>query len=749
MMDPEEHPILRAARHWRDRCLREEGSVLSEERLWTLPHLEQLERHYTHNPRLGKGSFLVKLEEQLSAADPGARKLAAEMLWIMYLQLHSGAMNGSTKRLQCRQVWEWSGDPFPEDAWVVQDEVLDAGVSNPGTAYHTHRWREFRFLIDTILAWKRLSLAERERIMGDGWTWVEWLEGRKYVKGRQLRHILAFLLFPEKFERMTTGRHKEKVVRVFRERFGENPDAVDYKDSVQLDREVLRIRKRLAKEREIDPIKVDFYSPELRGIWLSKPGNDGGSGENGKLSPAEAQAWFKKRFGEVNAWLVGTGPGGRDWNEFESRGLVSIDQDALGDLQEYESQDEIHRTLAEGEGRRDPTQDALDAWRFGEEMAEGDLVLAREGRGRLLGWGLVTGTYEYVPETGEHQHRRSVEWKAKGKWDLPDDAHVKPKPLTALRERLPWLKKAFEFMEGQPQPSGASSSGSDFAMDDALGVLFLERSEFRQILHALGRKRNLILQGPPGVGKTFTARFLAWVLMGAKDPERLEFVQFHQSYAYEDFVQGWRPNEKGGFALRDGIFHRFCRKARERPDVPHVFIIDEINRGNVSRIFGELLMLVEADKRGPNHAIPLTYSPGERFHIPSNLHLVGLMNTADRSLALVDYALRRRFAFVNLEPAFGREKFTAHLVEAGVPDALVARLDNRMRVLNQVIREDDQNLGAGFEIGHSYFVPGSDDEDLDEAWYGRIVETEVAPLLREYWFDRPDLADERIRALLR
>ena len=220
-------------------------------------------------------------------------------------------------------------------------------------------------------------------------------------------------------------------------------------------------------------------------------------------------------------------------------------------------------------------------------------------------------------------------------------------------------------------------------------------------------------------------------------------VQFHQSYAYEDFVQGWRPNEAGGFTLRNGVFFEFCKRAERQPETPYIFIIDEINRGNLSKIFGELLMLIEADKRGPEHEIPLTYgAPGERFSVPENVHLLGLMNTADRSLAMVDYALRRRFAFETLEPAFGSRKFREYLLGKDVDRVLVDRIDRNLSALNQRIRKD-KDLRRGFQVGHSYFVPQSPSEKPDEQWYLGIVDTQIAPLLREYWFDRPEEEVER------
>ena len=175
------------------------------------------------------------------------------------------------------------------------------------------------------------------------------------------------------------------------------------------------------------------------------------------------------------------------------------------------------------------------------------------------------------------------------------------------------------------------------------------------------------------------------------------------------------------------MFFEFCERAAQQPDTPFVFIIDEINRGNLSRIFGELLMLIEADKRGPEHAIPLTYAePGKRFNVPENVRLLGLMNTADRSLAIVDYALRRRFAFETLRPAYGTQKFRDHLLDAEVDRAIVDRIDRNLSALNQDI-SNDKDLGPGFQIGHSYFVP---DESADDQWYRNVVDTQIEPPAR-------------------
>jgi 5-methylcytosine-specific restriction protein B len=291
-----------------------------------------------------------------------------------------------------------------------------------------------------------------------------------------------------------------------------------------------------------------------------------------------------------------------------------------------------------------------------------------------------------------------------------------------------------------------------YSVDDILKEgCFLERSDIDLLLDRLRTKKNLILQGPPGTGKTWLAKRLAFALMGQKDDSKVRAVQFHPNLSYEDFVRGWRPTGEGKLSLADGVFMEAIKAASKEPSSKFVVVIEEINRGNPAQIFGELLTLLEAGKRTPNEALELCYpdADGKRrpVHIPENLYVVGTMNIADRSLALVDLALRRRFAFVGLEPRLGPVWRDWVVKECAVDPVRVADIERRIAELNDQISADAR-LGKQFRIGHSYVTPAHRLEAGDtKKWFQQIVETEIGPLLDEYWFDAPDEAQKAIARL--
>lgn len=264
-----------------------------------------------------------------------------------------------------------------------------------------------------------------------------------------------------------------------------------------------------------------------------------------------------------------------------------------------------------------------------------------------------------------------------------------------------------------------------YTKDDFLDEVYMSEGRYNSLVAVLRNKKNIILQGAPGVGKTFAAKRLAYSMMGEKDESRIEFVQFHQNYSYEDFMMGYKPVENG-FELKYGIFYRFCQKAANQPDKDYFFIIDEINRGNMSKIFGELLMLIEKDYRGVKATLAYNGLP---FSVPANLYIIGMMNTADRSLAMIDYALRRRFSFFDMEPAFDSDGFIQY--QNSLNNETFNELIEKVKELNKEIASD-KSLGKGFCIGHSYFC-GHD--TCSDEWLRSVVDFDILPMLSEYWFD--------------
>lgn len=433
----------------------------------------------------------------------------------------------------------------------------------------------------------------------------------------------------------------------------------------------------------------------------------------------------------IRYWIYAPGEGSSMWDEFYSNGIMAIGWGQIGDLRKFNSKDEIKLKMKEIFDEKLSYKNSAHAtWQFVNEMKIGDIIFVKKGMHQLIGRGIVTSDYEFDEERfDEYKNIRRVDWTHKGEWPHPGQAVMKT--LTDITPYTDYVKKLDDLFEDESEEDveEVEKSYPVYTKKNFLSEVFMSEGEYEKLIDVLRVKKNIILQGAPGVGKTFAAKRLAFSMMGVKDVERVMMVQFHQSYSYEDFIMGFRPS-MDGFKLTRGAFYNFCKKAEIDGDNDYFFIIDEINRGNLSKIFGEIFMLIENDKR--SKSLQLLYSD-EKFSIPPNIYIIGMMNTADRSLAMLDYALRRRFAFFELKPAFTTDGFIEYKMK--LQNKKFDNLITCVEKLNNVI-SNDESLGDGFCIGHSYFCNLSSDTITNHTLSG-IVEYELIPLLKEYWFDEP------------
>lgn len=432
---------------------------------------------------------------------------------------------------------------------------------------------------------------------------------------------------------------------------------------------------------------------------------------------------------ETNYWIYSPGDNASMWDEFYKFSIMGIGWDDVTDLKGFSSKEEIKEYMKKV---YDPSysykNNAHCLWQFANEIKVGDVIFVKKGMHKIIGKGIVTSDYIYDTSRSTYKHIRKVDWQNKGEWEHPGQAVMKT--LTNISAYPDYVQKLLALFAEDTSEEVSEQKEIKYPLyskDDFLNEVYMDEDTYNTLTELLEAKYNVILQGAPGVGKTFAAKRLAYSIMGQKDTSRVAMVQFHQSYSYEDFIQGYRPS-KDGFELENGTFYKFCKEAEEDNERPYFFIIDEINRGNLSKILGELMMLIEKDKRGEK--IKLLYS-NEWFTVPQNVRIIGMMNTADRSLALMDYALRRRFAFFDFAPAFPSEGFKNYLAEKNSPklESLITAVES----LNNTISADE-SLGDGFRIGHSYFCT---DGEITDEWLKSVVEYEVIPLIKEYWFDEP------------
>ncbi|RIL47745.1 AAA family ATPase [Mammaliicoccus fleurettii] len=444
----------------------------------------------------------------------------------------------------------------------------------------------------------------------------------------------------------------------------------------------------------------------------------------------------------INYWMFSVDSEAKYWDFFYDNSLLSIGLNELGDFSAYIDKKEVKEKLQEvNEVKNNYNNTANAVWQFTKEMKIGDIIYVKKGQSKLIGWGIVSSRHHYNINR-EFSNSRQIDWKKKGEWITP----VKPSnkiltKITPYSESVRKLNMLFE-TEKFDTVLDADIAFPKYNSNQFLNEVFMNEKHYHSLVELIKIKKNVILQGPPGVGKTYAAKRLAYSIIGEKATSRVKMIQFHQSYSYEDFIMGFRPTETG-FKLHKGTFYNFCKQAEEDSENKYFFIIDEINRGNLSKIFGELFMLIENDKRGTE--LELLYAD-EKFSVPKNVYIIGMMNTADRSLAILDYALRRRFAFYNMNTSFttiGFREYQENLQSSKFDELILCVQNLNKEIIN------DETLGEGFVIGHSYF---SNLQEITNSILTNIVEFEIIPLIKEYWFDeetKVDIWSEMLRSSIK
>jgi 5-methylcytosine-specific restriction protein B len=681
--------------------------------VWTADNADELYQQFVQRPMLGGGSFLDKLRQQLSGSTQAAIQLAAELVYLHLLVQRD--LKGATKQRLVRGVLD-----IGQSSVQLADDLhaaLEPGLANGGVAMKTLRWRQLAWLIEFVRAWKALGPDERRRALADPWAFKQAVFAVPVGQAYSQRNALLHLVFPATFEPTLSRDHKEAIVQAFAERVDVPTDDVD--------RNLLAIHRSL--EAELGS-PVNFYREPLRSQWQpeetvqdDEPGNgDAGSDRDG-----------------VRGWLVrGANVGGRDLVPGWLRdGYCSIGFPDAGPLEADATHEAIVAAVAEGYGDAAPgslRSTAGNIERFLRRMAVGDLVVTV--RGRRVYVGLVTGEPTWHPdaERGERRHRK-VEWvKPEDPIDRRQLSRLAQGKLRGQSTIIDLGETAREFAElagldlevvdAPPPPPPPREALLAPATDALAEELLLPRDWLEEAIDLLRDKGQAVFYGPPGTGKTFVARALCDHLTA--DGGTFDTVQFHPSYAYEDFFEGFRPRAAAdgsatiAFELVPGPLRRLAASAQADPDHPYLLVIDELNRANLAKVFGELYFLLEYREE----TISLQYSD-QPFTLPKNLFVIGTMNTADRSIALVDAAMRRRFAFV---PFFPSEPPVAGLLRRWL------RRQSMPADAADLLDELNRRLGdAEIAVGPSYLMTP---RAATDAGRERIWRTSILPLLEEHFY---------------
>ncbi len=674
--------MLEASQHWKEVALLSDGAVFAKESVWTLPYLQDLKQYFIDQPDEGKDSFFVKLEKQLEATEPEVKQLAAEMLWVIYLCPDN--ITKPRKLGNIRLVWEWSGKSFPENSDWLAEDVL-GGAGNAGTGFNTNIPDEFAFFIRVMIDFKNLPKPERIELLYDGWKFGKWLEQIPECDRRQFRNMIVFLLFPDNFEHIFSGTKRRDIVREFT---GKTNAEVNKLLALEIDQELLNIRRE--KEKEHDTRDLDFYASPLYELWEgSKPENDS------EHNQGESQPKTDTMKYSLNQILYGPPGTGKTYNTV-NHAVAIIEDKSLDKIEDDKDARQRFREL------KQDGQIAIVTFHQNftyEDFIEG-IRPVLDDEDRNIEYELSEGVFKKIADRANKNRMQSEQTDNKS-WDMDELLQVFAESMEVRRE----LGEEINLF-----PSGDRSGAT-------IGEIYWSGDE----------------------------KFKSVQLGGTVKYQRLTQKVIRRDY--EDFYKGEikspkdiKPTHKSRrtqhgnamyyFALYQKIKQFHDEEWQQEESLPvekqnYVLIIDEINRGNIARIFGELITLIEPSKRigskEDETTVTLPYSK-EEFGVPDNLYIIGTMNTADRSIALLDTALRRRFEFIEMMPDSKHDSISTD-IEGVNCQKLLAAMNERIHFL----------LDREHQIGHTYFigVKRITGRDSLEATF----KTKIIPLLQEYFYD--------------
>lgn len=676
--------MLEASQHWQEAALLSDGAVFAKESVWTLPYLQDLKQYFIDQPDEGKDSFFVKLEKQLEATEPEVKQLAAEMLWVIYLCPDN--ITKPRKLGNIRLVWEWSGEPFPEKSDWLAEDVL-GGAGNAGTGFNTNIPDELAFFIRVMIDFKRLPETERIELLSDGWKFGKRLEQIPECDRRQFRNMIVFLLFPDNFEHIFSGTKRRDIVREFT---GKTNAEVNKLSALEIDQELLNIRRE--KEKEHDTRDLDFYASPLYELWEgSKPENDSEHNQGVSQSKTDTMKY------SLNQILYGPPGTGKTWNTV-NYAVAIIEGKSVAEIEDDKDARQRFRELKKN------GQIAMVTFHQNftyEDFIEG-IRPVLDDEDRNIEYELSEGVFKKIADRANKNRMQSEQTDNKS-WDMDELLQVFAESMEVRRE----LGEEINLF-----PSGDRSGAT-------IGEIYWSGDE----------------------------KFKSVQLGGTVKYQRLTQKVIRRDY--EDFYKGEikspkdiKPTHKSKrtqhgnamyyFALYQKIKQFHDEEWQQEESVPvekqnYVLIIDEINRGNIAKIFGELITLIESSKRigGDDEATATLPYSQDSFGVPDNLYIIGTMNTADRSIAPLDTALRRRFEFVEMMPDLEHHKISTNIEGVNCQE-LLAAMNKRIRFL----------FDREHQIGHTYFMDIDDMESLAATFKSQII-----PLLQEYFYDNWEKID--------